>query len=132
MGSTLKKRIGSVNHVCLSDNVANLATLQDSDNEPTTWRRPWKQTHFLPIVIKNDMLVRTLYTIYRVMKGYEVYFHLSGFINKQNFSYRSRENLQISCKRCSTVRNDIMVCHLILGVLGHYFFENNNGQMITF
>jgi len=62
----------------------------------------------------------------------EAHFHLSGYVNKQNYRYWAPENPQ-ELHQCPLHSERLTVCGGIasFGVLGPYFFEDNAGAAVT-
>ena len=62
----------------------------------------------------------------------EAHLHLSGYVNKQNYCYWAPENPQ-EIHQCPLHSERLTVCCGIasFGVLGPYFFEDNEGADVT-
>lgn len=62
----------------------------------------------------------------------EAHFHLSGFVNKQNFRYWAPENPQrIHEKPLHSVKVTVWCAISSRAILGPYFFEDENGRSVT-
>jgi len=62
----------------------------------------------------------------------EAHFHLSGYVNKQNYPYWAPENPQKLHQRPLHSERLTVWCGIIsFGVLGPYFFEDNKGAAVT-
>jgi hypothetical protein len=63
----------------------------------------------------------------------EAHFHLSGYVNKQNFRHWAEENLRLLHKSPLHSQKATVWCGLSsFGVLGPHFFENNrHAVMVT-
>ena len=77
-------------------------------------------------MLNDDGVINT------VLMNDEAYFHLSGYVNKQNFRYRAPENPQ-ELHQCPLHSERLAVwCGIAsFGVLGPYFFEDNEGAAVT-
>jgi hypothetical protein len=62
----------------------------------------------------------------------EAHFHLSGYVNKQNFRYWAEENPRLLHQSPLHSQKVTVWCGLSsFGILGPYFFEDNNGHAVT-
>jgi len=62
----------------------------------------------------------------------EAYFHLSGYVNKQNYRYWAPENPQQLHQRPLHSERLTVCCGIAsFGVLGPYFLEDNEGAAVT-
>jgi len=62
----------------------------------------------------------------------KAHFHLSGYVNKQNYHYWAPENPQELHQRPLHSEHLTVWCGITLfGVLGPYFFEDNKGAAVT-
>ena len=62
----------------------------------------------------------------------EAHFHLSGFVNKQNYHYWASENPQELHQRPLHSERLTVWCGIAsFGVTGPYFFEDNEGAAVT-
>ena len=62
----------------------------------------------------------------------EAYFHLSGFVNKQNYRYWPPENPQEIHQHPLHSESLTVWCGIAsFGVLGPYFFEDDEGEAVT-
>ena len=62
----------------------------------------------------------------------EAHFHLSGFVNKQNYRYWAPENPQELHQRPLHSERLTVCCEIAsFGVLGPYFLEDNEGSAVT-
>ena len=62
----------------------------------------------------------------------EADFHVSGFVNKQNFSYWSQANPRALHKKPLHSQKVTVWCTMsALGIIGPYFFENEAGNAVT-
>jgi len=77
-------------------------------------------------MLNDDSAINT------VLMTDEAHFHLSGYVNRQDYRYWARENPQELISVLSTVKDLTVCCGIALfGVLGPYFFEVNKGAAIT-
>ena len=61
----------------------------------------------------------------------EAHFHLSGYVNKQNYRYRAPENPQeIHQRPLHSERLNVWCGIASFGVLCPYFFEDNEGESL--
>jgi len=77
-------------------------------------------------MLNDDGVINT------VLMTDEAHFHLSGYVNKQNYRYWAPENSQELHQR--PLHSEILTvsCGIIsFGVLGPYFFEDNEGGAVT-
>ena len=76
-------------------------------------------------MLNDDGVINT------VLMTYEAHFHLSRYVNKQNYQYWARENPQELCQ-CPVHSEKLTVwCGIAsFGVLGPYFFEDNEGAAV--
>jgi hypothetical protein len=76
-------------------------------------------------VLKDDGVIIT------ALMTDEAHFHLSGYVNKQNYRYWVPENLQELHQRpLYSERLTVWYGIASFGVLGPYFFEDNNGVAV--
>jgi len=62
----------------------------------------------------------------------EAHFHVSGFVNKQNFRYWSQANPQALHKKPLHSQKVTVCCAMsALGIIRPYFFENEAGNAVT-
>lgn len=62
----------------------------------------------------------------------EAHFHLDGFVNKQNFRFWCSENPQVLQEKPLHCPRVTVWCAVgEVGVIGPYFFEDDNGQTVT-
>lgn len=62
----------------------------------------------------------------------EAHFHLSGFVNKQNFRYWAQENpTELHQRPLHSNKVTVWCAMSSYGVIGPYFFEDENGLPIT-
>jgi len=81
--------------------------------------------HFLDIVDNDEGVLDVL-----IMLD-EAHFHLSGYVNKQNFRYWSDNNpMQLHVKPLHIEKITILCGVFIFGLIRPYFFEEDN-QTIT-
>jgi len=75
---------------------------------------------------KDDCVINT------VLITDEAHFHLSGYVNKQNYRYWPRENPQEIHQRPLHSERLTVWCGIAsVGVLGPYFFEDDEGVAVT-
>lgn len=88
-------------------------------------RRRFCQT-LLDMFDENEDLVHNLWM------SDEAHFHLSGFVNKQNFRYWSDENpQQLHQKPLHSSKVTVWCAMSSLGIIGPYVFENDREQAVT-
>ena len=76
-------------------------------------------------MLNDDSAINT------VLMTDEAHFHLSGYVNRQDYRYWARENPQELISVLSTVKDLTVCCGIALfGVLGPYFFEDNEGAAV--
>jgi len=62
----------------------------------------------------------------------EAHFHVSGFVNKQNFRYWSQANCQeLHEKPLHSQKMTVWCAMSASGIIGPYFFENVAGNAVT-
>jgi len=62
----------------------------------------------------------------------EAHFHVSGFVNKQNFRYRSHSNARaLHEKPLHSPKVTVWCAMSASGIIGSYFFENEAGNAVT-
>jgi len=62
----------------------------------------------------------------------EAHFHVSGFVNKQNFRYRSQANTRALHEKPLHSQEVTVWCAMSAsGIIGPYFFENEAGNAVT-
>lgn len=62
----------------------------------------------------------------------EAHFHLCGYTNKQNYRYWNSENPQeLHQKPLHSPRVTVWCAISSMGIIGPYFFENNDGNAVT-
>jgi len=62
----------------------------------------------------------------------EAHFHLSGFVNKQNFRYWSERNpCNLHEKPLHSEKVTVWCAVSSRGIIGPYFFENERGNAVT-
>jgi len=77
-------------------------------------------------MLNDDSVISTVRT------ANEAHFHLSGYVNKQNYRYWAPENPQELCQRPVHSERLTVWCGIAsFGVLGPYFFEGNKGAAVT-
>jgi len=70
--------------------------------------------------------------IVTVLMTEEAHFHLSCYVNKQDYCYWAPENPQELISVLSTAKDLTVCCGIAsFGVLGPYFFEVNEGAAVT-
>jgi hypothetical protein len=66
------------------------------------------------------------------MTSGEAHFHLDGYVNKQNCRYRAHGNPRRFNQQPLHSEKVTVWCALSkVGIIGHYFFENESGQTVT-
>jgi len=77
-------------------------------------------------MLNDDGVINTL------LMTDEAHFHLSGYVNKQNYRYWAHENPQQLHQRPLHSERLTVWCGITsFGVLGPYFFEDNKGAAVT-
>ena len=77
-------------------------------------------------MLNDDAVINT------ILMTDEAHFHLSGYVNKQNYHYWAPENPQELHKHPLHSKRLTVWCGIAsFGVLGPYFFEDNEGSAIT-
>jgi hypothetical protein len=61
----------------------------------------------------------------------EAHFHLSGFVNKQNFRYWAKNSYQLRQKPLHSAKFRVWRAISSFGIIGPYFFEDNNETATT-
>ena len=62
----------------------------------------------------------------------EAYFHLGGYVNKQNCHIWGTENQHAYIEKPTHSKRDTVWCGFCLrGVIGPFFFENEQGEAVT-
>ena len=62
----------------------------------------------------------------------EAHFHVSGFVNKQNFCYWSEANPRALHEKALHSQKVTVWCAMSAsGIIGHYFFEYEAGNAVT-
>lgn len=70
--------------------------------------------------------------IHNLFMSDEAHFHLSGYVNKQNFRYWATENpRQLHEKPLHCEKVTVWCAISSFGIIGPYFFEDNNGRTVT-
>lgn len=88
-------------------------------------RRHFCET-FLGMIEENEDLHTLLWM------SDEAHFHLSGYVNKQNFRYWSDENPQeLHQKPLHSAKVTVWCAMCSTGIIGPFFFENERGQAVT-
>ena len=86
-------------------------------------------------VISSEQLLEMLNddgVISTVIMTEEAHFHLSGYVNKQNYHYWAPENPQQLQQRPVYSERLTVWCGIAsFGVIGPYFFEENEGAAVT-
>uniref|UniRef100_A0A8C5WFK5 DUF4817 domain-containing protein n=1 Tax=Leptobrachium leishanense TaxID=445787 RepID=A0A8C5WFK5_9ANUR len=119
IGETRSRRGGSARSVRTP---ANIDRVNESDFAA---RRRFCQT-LLDMFDENEDLVHNLWM------SDEAHFHLSGFVNKQNFRYWSDENpQQLHQTPLHSSKVTVWCAMSSLGLIGPYFFENDREQAVT-
>lgn len=79
-----------------------------------------------------DMMNDNAEFVNNIWMSDEAHFHISGFVNKQNFRYWSRENPQrIHEKPLHSEKVTVWCAISSRAVLGPYFFEDQNERAVT-
>jgi len=79
----------------------------------------------LDLIGEDDDLVNNIWV------SDEAHFHVSGFVNKQNFRYWSQANPQALHKKPLHSQKVTVWCVMsALGIIGPYFFENEAGNAV--
>ena len=77
-------------------------------------------------MLNDDGVIKT------VLMTDEAHFHLSGYVNKQNYRYWAPENPQELHQRPLHSERLTVCCGIAsFGVLGPYFFADNEGAAVT-
>ena len=77
-------------------------------------------------MLNDDGVINT------VLMTDEAHFHLSGYVNKQNYRYWARENPQELHQHPLHSERLTVWCGIAsFGVLGPYFYEDNEGAAVT-
>ena len=70
--------------------------------------------------------------VHKLWMSDEAHFHLSGFVNKQNFRYWAQENpMQLHQRPLHSQKVTVWCAMSSYGVIGPYFFEDDNGLATT-
>jgi hypothetical protein len=78
----------------------------------------WRKHHF---VLCNNLLTRD-----------EAYFHLSGFVNKQNFRFWSAINhIELHKRPFHSCKVTVWCAISSFGIIGSYFFEDEREKAVT-
>lgn len=102
-----------------------IQVVQELNENDFAARRQFCET-FLGMVEENEELVHNLWM------SDEAHFHLSGFVNKQNFRYWSDQNPhQIHQQPLHSAKVTVWCAMSSSGIIGPYFFENERGQSVT-
>jgi hypothetical protein len=94
---------------------------------------------------ERDLVARTQYCremlarmeddedfIHNLFMSDEAHFHLSGFVNKQNFRYWAIENPKTMHEKPLHCEKVTVWCALsAFGIIGPYFFEDDSGKTVT-
>ena len=76
-------------------------------------------------MLNDDSVISTVRT------ANEAHFLLSGYVNKQNYRYWAPENPQELCQRPVHSERLTVWCGIAsFGVLGPYFFEDDEGAAV--
>ncbi|KAJ4445038.1 hypothetical protein ANN_06837 [Periplaneta americana] len=95
--------------------------LKDADN---VTRMTFCQ-QFLDVNVNEDI-------IYNMVMSDEALFHLSGYVIKQNFRYRSLSNpYELHEELLHSVKVTVWCAIATFGIIGPYFFEDDNGTSVT-
>ena len=77
-------------------------------------------------MLNDDGVINTL------LMTVEAHFHLSGYVNKQNYRYWAPENPhELHQHNLHSERLTVWCGIASFGVLGPYFFEDNEGAAVT-
>ena len=112
-------------HKDLNFHMHKIAIVQELNDRDMAKRRISSE-QLLEMLNDDDDVINTLLMID------EAHFHLSGYVNKQNYHYWAPENPQ-ELRQCPLHSERLIVwCGMAsFGVLGPYFFEDNEGAAIT-
>jgi len=81
---------------------------------------------FLQLINQNQELVNNL------LMSNEAHFHLSGFVNKQNFRYWSATNLtELHARPLHSSKVTVWCAISSLEIIGPYFFEDERERAVT-
>lgn len=81
---------------------------------------------FLALINENEDIVHNLWM------SDEAHFHLSGYVNKQNFRYWSDTNpRQLHQRPLHSSKVTVWCALSSSGIIGPYFFENERGEAVT-
>lgn len=91
-----------------------------------------KETDYpIRLTFANQMLER-FDNFNRIFFSDEAHFHLHGYVNKQNSRYWSHENPREKHETpLHSPKVTVWAAISSRGIIGPYFFENNNGQTVT-
>jgi len=81
---------------------------------------------FLRLINQNQELVNNL------LMSDEAHFHLSGFVNKQNFRYWSATNpIELNERPLHSSKVTVWCAISSFGIIGPYFFEDEGEEAVT-
>jgi len=111
-------------HNDLNFDTYKIANVQELNDRDMTKRR--KSSEQLLEMLNDDGVINTL------LMTDEAHFYLSGYVNKQNYRYWAPENPQELHQRLLHSERLTVCCGIAsFGVLGPYFFEDNEGAAVA-
>ncbi|PSN42498.1 hypothetical protein C0J52_09799 [Blattella germanica] len=130
-GPALKKFPGKQRSVRTPDNI-NTVRVAIARTPKRSARR-----HAISLGLSNTSLRRILHKdlhmhAYKIQISDEAHFHLSGYVNKQNFRYWSQTNpYEMHEVPLHSVKVTVWCAIASFGIIGPYFFEDDNGRSVT-
>jgi hypothetical protein len=98
--------------------------VQELSDHNTSNRKSFSE-QFLEIMDDGELISCLLMT-------HKAHFHLTGYINKQNFYYWAEENPRQLHQRPLHIEKVTVWCAVAsFGVIGPYFFEDDEGIAVT-